>query len=267
MDATKSFKEFLNDLRSAFPDVKFNPFREDQITEFEEWCTPNILKILQKDGTLFTDPCIVFNVDISPLYASQTAMIWKHVQHCAMASFLSGDLKGKLSKVLDSLKTVWGGAGHNTDEIDKLIGNEETQDKISELIEFVMNTRLATIVTSMMENINLDDLGIDFESPEDVMNMFQNMNGNPTIQKVMKKVQGILEEKLRKGDFTKEMIVQDFETIREKLKAAFGDMFNDMLGGRRADVPTQVLMGNSPEARRARMIARLQRKVKERKTQ
>ena len=51
-----------------------------------------------------------------------------------------------------------------------------------------------------------------------------------------------------------------------KVQEAFGDMFNDMLGGRKADVPSAAILGNTPEARRARMIARMRRKVQENKT-
>jgi hypothetical protein len=43
----------------------------------------------------------------------------------------------------------------------------------------------------------------------------------------------------------------------------FGNIFNDAIGGRKADVPSSVMIGNSPEARRQRMLARLQRKVQE----
>jgi hypothetical protein len=35
------------------------------------------------------------------------------------------------------------------------------------------------------------------------------------------------------------------------------------LGGRRGETPVATLMGNSPEARRQRMIARMQRKLRE----
>ena len=88
---------------------------------------------------------------------------------------------------------------------------------------------------------------------------------HPTIQKITKKVQNILEDKMKKGEITKEIIISEFEMIKAKLQEAFGDMFNDALGGRRADLPANVLLGNSSEARRARMLARLQRKYKERK--
>jgi hypothetical protein len=55
--------------------------------------------------------------------------------------------------------------------------------------------------------------------------------------------------------------MRDIENIKVKIQEAFGDMFNDMLGGRKADVPASAILGNTPEARRARMMARLRRKV------
>jgi len=60
--------------------------------------------------------------------------------------------------------------------------------------------------------------------------------------------------------------MRDFENIKVKIQEAFGDMFNDMLGGRKADVPSNVIISNTPEARRARMLARLRRKLNENKT-
>lgn len=260
MDAKKSFKAFLNDVN---PTAKFE---ESEILKFEELVTPHVLRILQKDATLFDSPFEVFGVDISPIFAKKPDMIWKHVQACSMAAFLNGDIKTKFSKILDSLKSIWGGTGHNTDEIDKLIGNPESQDKISEIFEFVMTTRVAKIVMNMAEQLDISELGLDFENPEEVIKVFQNMENNPVIEKIMKKIQAILQDKVKKGEFTKETLTQDIERIKVKVQEAFGDMFNGMLGARQAEVAPAVLLSNSPQARNARMRARLQRKVEERKT-
>jgi hypothetical protein len=81
----------------------------------------------------------------------------------------------------------------------------------------------------------------------------------------LKKVKTTLEDKVRRGEFTKEMLASDIEKIKLKIQTAFGDMFNEALGGRKADVAPQVILGNTPEARRARMIARMRRKVAEKK--
>jgi len=265
MDAKKSFKAFRDELCSAFPSTEFAKYKDTDPTEFEELITHSVLKVLKKDVTLFDSEFKVFDVNLSPLFPTNPELFWKHIQKCGIASFLSGDIKTKLNKVAESMKGLWGDSGHSTDEIEKLLGSEESRSKISEILEFVMTTRIAKVVTSLVETIDISDLGIDFESPEDVMKFFQEGEQNPVLEKVMRKVKTVLEDKVRRGEFTKEMLAADIERIKVKVQTAFGDMFNDMIGGRKAAVPAQVILGNSPEARRARMVARLQRKLAERK--
>lgn len=265
MEAKKPFKAFLSDLRSNFPDIKFDQFKDDDVSEFEEWCMPRILQIIQKDKAAFEEPFELFGQDIAYLFHKKPAMFWSNIQQCSMGALMSGDIKEKFSKVLDSVKSIWGGSGQSIDEIEKLLGSPEAQSKVSELIEYVMTTRIAGVVTNIIENVDLSDLDVNFDKPEDVASLFQNIQSNPAIQKIMLKLKSVIEEKVRQGEFSREIIMQDIETIKLKLKDIFGDMFNDMLGGRHADVPANVILGNSPEARRARMMARLKRKVNERK--
>jgi hypothetical protein len=263
--AAKVFKVFLGELRSAFPEAQFSDFSDSDVTSFEEKITPLVLRILKKDSTIFDEEFMLFNVNISPLYQKNPTVFWKHIQGCSIAAFLGGDIKEKLGKLTDSLKGLWGDAGHNTDEIEKILGTEESRSKISDILEFIMSTRIAKVIMSLTDLIDLSDLGIDFENPEELMKNFQNIESNPMMEKIMKKVQDVLKDKIRKGEFTKEMLARDIEAIKVKVQTAFGDMFTEALGGRKAAVPSQVILGNSPEARRARMVARLQRKVEERK--
>jgi hypothetical protein len=265
MDPKKSFKAFRDELRSAFPSTEFAQYKDTDPIAFEELITPSILKVMQKDKTLFDTEFVVFETNLSPLFSSNPDLFWKHIQKCAMSSFLSGDIKGKLNKVAETVKEIWGGSGHSSDEIEKLLGTEESRSKVSEILEFVMTTRIAKVVMNLVESIDITELGIDFENPEEVIRTFQAAEANPVIEKVMKKLKATLEDKVRRGEFTKEMLAADIETIKLKVQTAFGDMFSDMLGGRKADVAPQVILGNSPEARRARMVARLQRKLSERK--
>jgi hypothetical protein len=264
MDAKKSFKAFRDELCSAFSDTTFAPYTDDVPAKFEELVNPHILKIIQKSPSVFEAPFVVFDVDLSPLFPTKPEMFWKNIQKCAIAAVLSGDIKGKIEKIAESLKSTWGGAGQHTDEIEKLLGSEESRSKISEILEFVMTTRLARVVMSIAETFDMSDLGIDFENPEEVMKTFQ-AGDSPAMEKIGRKIKSTLEDKVRRGEFTKEMLAADLEAIKVKVQTAFGDMFTDMLGGRKAGVPSQVILGNSPEARRARMIARLQRKLAERK--
>lgn len=260
MNAKKAFKAFRDDLRSAFPDVEFAEYTETDPAAFEELITPVVLKIMQKDKTLFDEEFKVFGVNVSPLFPQNPDIFWKNIQKCGIASFLSGDIKTKFNKIADEVKKVWG----STDEVEKLLGTEESRSKISEILEFAMTTRLAKVVTSLAESIDISELGIDFENPEEVLKTFQEPN-NPVIEKLMKKIKTTLEDKVRRGEFTKEMLAADIEKIKLKIQTAFGDMFNEALGGRKADVAPQVILGNTPEARRARMIARMQRKLAEKK--
>jgi len=265
MDAKKSFKAFRDELCSAFPGTEFAPYKDTDPAAFEELITPIVLKIMQKDKTVFDQEFTVFGVNVSPLFSQKPDMFWKNIQKCGIAAFLGGDIKSKINKVAESMKEVWGGSGHSTDEIEKLLGTEESRSKVSEILEFVMTTRLAKVVMSLAESIDITELGIDFENPEEVLKSFQAEEVSPVMEKIMKKIKTTLEDKVRKGEFTKEMLAADIETIKLKVQTAFGDMFTDMLGGRKAAVAPKVILGNSPEARRARMVARLQRKLAERK--
>jgi hypothetical protein len=263
MDAKKLFKAFLNDLRTDFSSEEFK-YSESEIADFEEMITPKILKVVQHDKTMFEESFEVFGKDVAPLLRiySKLDKYWKHIQSCAFASFLSGNIKGKISKLLESFKDSFGG---KESELDKVLGTEESRVKVSEILEFVMSTKLAKVVASLVETIDISSLGIDFENPEDMLRSIQEPS-NKIMETVMKKVKDELDTRLRRGDFTKEQLVRDIENIKVKVQEAFGDMFNDMLGGRKADVPSAAILGNTPEARRARMIARMRRKVEENKT-
>jgi hypothetical protein len=264
MDPKKTFKAFRDELCSAFSGTEFGPYNETTPAKFEELITPNVLKILQKDKEIFDSEFVVFDVNLSTLFPSNPELFWRHIQKCAIASFLSGDIKDKINKVAESVKEIWGET-RGADEVERLLGTEESRSKISEILEFVMTTRLARVVMSLAESIDISELGINFEDADEVMRTFQKAEGNPIFENIARKVKTTLEDKVRRGEFTKEMLAADIEAIKVKVQVAFGDMFNDMLGGRKADVPARVILGNTPEARRARMIARMQRKLEERK--
>ena len=86
---------------------------------------------------------------------------------------------------------------------------------------------------------------------------------NPKMKRIINKIQGLIQEKMQRGELSQQQLIGEIEAIKAKVQSLFGNVFNDMLGGRRADVPSNVLMGNSPEARRQRMLARLQKKQRD----
>jgi hypothetical protein len=123
MDAKKSFKAFRDELCSAYPDTTFAPYKDTDPASFEDAITPHVMKLMKRDVSMFEEEIVVFDVNISPLFSKNPDLFWKNIQKCAIASVLSGDIKTKLEKVVDAVKSVWGGAGHSTDEIDKILGS------------------------------------------------------------------------------------------------------------------------------------------------
>jgi hypothetical protein len=89
---------------------------------------------------------------------------------------------------------------------------------------------------------------------------------NPITKGVVHKVQHLLEEKLKRGSITQHQLLSEVEAIKSKLTSMFGSVIGDALGiggNKGSTANSALLMGNSPEARRQRMLARLQRKQRD----
>jgi hypothetical protein len=81
---------------------------------------------------------------------------------------------------------------------------------------------------------------------------------------LIESVQKGLNDRIKSGKFKAEEIQRDVERIRALLQVSFGKFINEqMFGGEKPAVPAAVYMSNSPEARRQRMIARLQKKQRD----
>lgn len=269
MDAKQIFDAFLNDLKTAFPEIELQEYDlEKEVKLVEEMVFSSVLKIAQKDETFFTEhDRIICGINISALWKSSESTretIWKHMIMISVASFLHGDIKDKLGKIIDTVKSLWSSSGRENDEISKILNDEEAEDKISELLEYVQNTRIAKMIIEMIEETNVEEIvgDLDFNNPTEVMEILKNPE-HPKIKPIIGKVQQKIQEKLQRGQYTQQQLSSEIEGIKAKLQSMFGNVINEMLGGRRADVPSNVLMGNSPEARRQRMLARLQKKQRD----
>jgi hypothetical protein len=156
-------------------------------------------------------------------------------------------------------KGFWTG---KNDEISKILEDDNTQSHFKEILEFVMETRLAKMCMKMAEEFDVSEFEINVENPEDLMNILKNPE-HPIIKRLIAKVQGMIKDKIRSGAITNEQIVREIEAVKAKVMSLFGNVFNDALGGKKGDIPASAMMGNSPEARRQRMVARLQKKLRE----
>lgn len=256
MDTSKLFEEFC---KEVFPGEEIQIDLTKAVDEFETFY-PEVVKIIQKDVTFFDTERIVFGRDLSQVADKDT--VWNNLPACLFASFLHGDIKKKVDKVVGLVKNIWNASGQQNDDITNVLNDEASQGRFEEIIQFILESRLAKIFKNMIESIDLSDFELNIESPEQVIELIKNPE-NPVVQKMIKKIQGMIEDKVKRGEINQQLIIQEIETIKAKAIGLFGNIFNDALGGRQADVPATVLMANTPEARRQRMIARMQRKLHE----
>jgi len=256
MDTQKVFEEFIAEV---FPGETIEIHLTKAVDEFEEFY-PEIVKIIQKDNSFFDVDRIVFGRNLSTV--PNRDVVWSGLLPCLFASFLHGDIKKKANKVMGLVKNIWNASGQENDEITKVLNDEASHGRFQEIIQFILESRIAKMFKNLMESIDLSEFEINIESPEQLIEMIKNPE-NPVIQKMIQKIQKMIEDKVKRGEINQQVIIQEVETIKAKVMSLFGNIFNDALGGRQADVPAAVLMGNTPEARRQRMIARMQRKVQE----
>jgi hypothetical protein len=256
MDTRKIFEEFCSEV---FPGEEIQIDLRTNVDEFEAFY-PEIVKIIHKDVTFFDVERTVFGRNLSNV--DDRDKVWNNLPACLFASFLHGDIKKKANKVIGLVKNIWNASGQENDDITKVLNDEASQSRFEEIIQFILESRIAKIFKNLMETIDISEFDINIESPEELIEMIKNPE-NPIIQKAIQRIQGIIEEKVKRGEINQQVIVQEIETIKAKVISLFGNIFNDALGGRQADVPAAVLMGNTPEARRQRMIARMQRKVQD----
>ena len=267
MEPNVVFDAFYKDIQTAFfedlPDSSEDV--DTTVKHIETTYYPHLLKIVQRDETVFDNDITFRGINLSTIWKTHETShepIWKHLLMCVLASFFHGDFKEKIGTVLNAVKGMWGASGQENDEVSKLLNDEESEGHFKEILEYLQETRLAKIFMKLVEEIDITELDLNFENPQELIETLKNPE-NPKMKKVISKIQGLIQDKMQKGEFTQQQIIGEVEGIKAKVQSLFGNVFNDMLGGRKADVPAGVLMGNSPEARRQRMLARLQKKQRD----
>lgn len=271
MEAKQVFDAFYKDLQTTFfenlPDSEEDV--ETTVKHIETTYYPHLLKILQRDESVFQSDLTFRGVNISEIWRVREDShepIWKHMFMCLLASFFHGDFKEKIGVVMNAVKGMWNASGQDNDEITRILNSDESEGYFKEIFEYLQNTRLAKIFMQLVEEVDISEIDLNFENPQEVVDILRNPE-HPKMKKVITKIQNMIQMKMQRGDFTQQQIVGEIEGIKAKIQSLFGNVFNDMLGGRRADVPAHVLMGNSPEARRQRMLARLQKKQRDKNSQ
>jgi hypothetical protein len=261
-------RALITHLKDASPTLTFPKATEEMFTHLQTVLLPHAMKVVQKDNTLFRgeDAVQLFEgVDMRRAWPG-TDDAWKKLHMTLLYSFMQGDPKAALGKALDAVKNMLPGGTTQTDEILKMLEEEDTTDSLHEIFELVLNTRLVTVVGDLVSSMDFDDLGIDFENPTELLEALQHPERSHAIQTIMKRAQDLLQERIRTGRINQKELIRELETLRAKFQSTFGKYLNEMVVGQQGNTTgntSATIMGNSPEARRARMQARLQKKLHE----
>ena len=240
--------------------------REELFEHLEQTFLPHLLRVLQKDNTLLSE------VDLFPGIKVEwegTDDQWKKLHMALLYSVLHGDPKEKFGSLIDAVKKAipgMGGAEGQVDEIQKILEDEDTKGALSEILELIMSTRLVSLVGEIFQSLSFDDLNIDLENPESILEMLRNPQEHAGLNQMMERAKNMLEEKVKTGKINPQELRRDIEMIRAKFQSSFGKYLNEAIlgddGADRTGNTSQQILSNHPDARRARMLARLQKKQK-----
>ena len=221
---------------------------------------PEILLIVQKNDEFFDKKYFLFN---RPIAVLNREVIWKHLPMCIYTSFTTGDLSEKVGSLIELAKNyMTANPSDKTDEISKILNDDKSQSSIKEFLDYCTNTKIARVLNDILSNMDVTEYEYLLKAPEQFVEIARNPD-HPLVQKFIHKFQTLLKERVQRGEITQNQLTQDVEGIKAKLVGVFGSALGDALGGNKSDVSSGILMSNSPEARRQRMLARLQKKQRE----
>lgn len=264
--------EHLKNLIRYFKDKDSSrvwPRASDEVfVHIENTLLPHLLRVLQKDKTLLAEVELFPGMKVDDVWDNSDEA-WKLVHMALLYSVLHGNPKEKFGRILEAVKGIVPGTDEHASQINAILEDEENQSSFKEILDLIMNTRLASLVGDIAQSIQFADLGIDFENPEALLQMLRNPTESPALKELMERAQTILEDKIKSGHINQQELVREIEMVRAKFQSTFGKYLNEMVvgdagGGTTGNTSAQIL-SNHPDARRARMLARLQKKQKLRK--
>jgi hypothetical protein len=251
-------RNLVNLFKEAHPELRAN---EELFQHIETVLLPHLLRVVKRDDTLFQEIELFPGIKVAWKPSDDN---WKKVQMALVYSFLHGNPKEKFAKIMEAMKGAIPGTAAQADEVQSILEDEETQSSMSEMLELIMSTRLVSLVGDIIQSVDLDGLDIDFEDPERLLQMLRNPQQSELLNEIMMRARAVLEEKIRSGKLNQNELRRDIEKIRAKFQSSFGKFLNQAVLGEDTGNTTgntaQQILSNHPDARRARIMARLQRK-------
>ena len=254
-------RNLVNLFKEKHPGLKA---KEEHFAHIEQTLLPHLLRVIQKDDTLLAEVELFPGIKVEWESSEDN---WKKLHMALLYSVLHGDPKEKFGKIFDAVKGLIPGGGAQADEISRILEDEDTKSSMSEILELLMGTRLMSLVGDMVSSIKMEDLDISLDDPEKLLEMMRNPQDSPALKELMDRAKMILEDKIKTGKINQQELVKEVEVIRAKFQSSFGKYLNEALigeeNGPRTGNTAQQLLSAHPDARRARMLARLQRKQQE----
>jgi len=251
-------RNLVNLFKEAHPELRAN---EELFQHIETVLLPHLLRVVKRDDTLFQEIELFPGIKVAWKPSDDN---WKKVQMALVYAVLNGNPKEKFGKLMEAMKGAIPGTAAQADEVQSILEDEETQSSMSEMLELIMSTRLVSLVGDIIQSVDLDGLDIDFEDPERLLQMLRNPQQSEILNEIMMRARAVLEEKIRSGKLNQHELRRDIEKIRAKFQSSFGKFLNQAVLGEDAGNTTgntaQQILSNHPDARRARILARLQRK-------
>ena len=243
--------------------------KEELFGHLETTLLPHLMRVLQKDNTLLGEVELFPGITVAWTGSDEH---WKALHMALLYSVLHGDPKEKFGTLFEAVKNAipglggLAGAGGGADEIQKILEDEETKGAMSEMLELVMSTRLVSLVGDILGSISFEDLNIDLENPESILELLRNPQEHAGLTALMERAKAILEDRVKTGKLNPNELRRDIELIRAKFQSSFGKYLNEAIlgeaGGNTTGNTAEQILSNHPDARRARMLARLQKKQK-----
>jgi hypothetical protein len=251
-------RNLVNLFKEAHPELRAN---EELFQHIETVLLPHLLRVVKRDDTLFQEIELFPGIKVAWKPSDDN---WKKVQMALVYAVLNGNPKEKFGKLMEAMKGAIPGTAAQADEVQSILEDEETQSSMSEMLELIMSTRLVSLVGDIIQSVDLEGLDIDFEDPERLLQMLRNPQQSEILNEIMMRARAVLEEKIRSGKLNQNELRRDIEKIRAKFQSSFGKFLNQAVLGEDAGNTTgntaQQILSNHPDARRARILARLQRK-------
>jgi hypothetical protein len=254
-------RNLVNLFKEKHPGLKA---REELFAHIEQTLLPHLLRVIQKDDTLLAEVELFPGIKVEWEGNDDT---WKKLHMALLYSVLHGDPKEKFGKIFEAVKGLIPGGTTQADEMQKIFEDEDTKSSMSEILELLMGTRLMSLVGDMVSAIKFEDLDLSLDDPEKLLEMMRNPQDSPALKELMDRAKMILEDKIKSGKINQQELAKEVEVIRAKFQSSFGKYLNEALIGEETGPRTgntaQQILSHHPDARRARMMARLQRKQQE----